>query len=132
MKEIKGHIIYKSLQEAQIDGKDVVSNWREAKKSDWVLTDEGEVVECRSKSKYIIRTSYGTLFYNKTTKLTRENSQDKYKAGGNGYITARQMAFVRLFCTFVDSVKSYQIAYGVTFDKAKIYHKRLINMEKIQ
>ena len=64
------------------EGITVVDDWRASVEGDWVLTDDGHVIQVLKKWKNLIRTCTGTYHTYRTGKLDTKRSKDIYSISG--------------------------------------------------
>lgn len=114
----KKHYIYEPA-EATLEDIEYIKDWREGHEGEWVLTDDGFVLQLLRKGKMgrtqYVRTVVGTYPLTKKTRLTIDEREDRYTLWGGRrrprHLTKRLRLFCKLFPKYEDACDAYAIAY---------------------
>jgi len=155
----KKHYVYESVEEFRTVYPDepVIENWMDGKEGDWVIADDGGIVQLlkvadiirhphdRSKYKYAsgwVRTVVGTFLKTKGSKMDTDFSKHKnrYTFSGNDpksrtkreKITNREKIFATNIVVGMGPVKAYVDAFGQENDlKARKNATLLLKQERV-
>jgi len=164
-RKIKGveHFVYDDIDEwkkATDSEADLVYKWREGNQDDWVLSDDGKVVQLLKVSRNIkhpsdsknykyatgwVRTVVGTFLMHKNTKMDTDFSShpNRYTFSKNikntnsrvkerEKVTKKEKIFATNVAVGMGAVKSYMDAYGeLSHDKAKNKAAVLLKQERV-
>ena len=118
MKIVKGHKIYDNLTEAAHHKQlEVKRNWREAKTGDWVVSDDGKVIQITNAEQGFFYTITGSYIGRSLKGMYIDKSKQPKTDPKNIRPPLKRKEFARQYTLFFDIYKAYSLVYGTDANK---------------
>ena len=118
MKIVKGHKIYDNpVEAAHYKQFDVKKDWREAKTGDWVISDDGKVIQITKAQQGFFYTATGGFIKRSKKGMYIDKSKQPPTDPANIKTPIKQKEFARQYTIFFDINKAYSLVYGTDANK---------------
>ena len=119
------HVVYDSRDEVP-QSTEVLEDWKTGEEGDWVLADDGGVVQILKKNAVSIKTCCGTYGLQSTDTMDTNRKNDIHQMSGENWYntllyrenaTKKEILFAKSVASGMDRVEAYMQAYDTTNKK---------------